>query len=283
MLARLGRSLLHLFSPHPANNHRPGLLEPSLLSVLAIVILLTNSGVRIFAQVRGGVLGYASDITVNEVLAQTNQRRLDAGLPALKPDDQLADAARRKAADMFTFNYWAHVNPQNNRQPWYFFDAVGYQYRYAGENLGRDFSTTAPLVQAWIDSPTHRDNLLSSRYLDTGIAVVNGNLQGIDTTLAVQLFGSRQNPSVVPQVSAASSDNQTPEAQTIKQSEISPLDISKSIALSTLILIAIVILLDSFLVWRRRTHRLAGRNWAHLLFVTGLIILIAGLQRGLIK
>lgn len=299
MLVRLRRSLLHLFSPHPANNHRPRLLEPSLLSVLAIVILLTNSGVRIFAQVRGGVLGYASDITVQDVLTQTNQRRLDAGLPALKPDDRLADAARRKAADMFTFNYWAHVNPQNNRQPWYFFDAVNYQYRYAGENLGRDFPTTAPLVQAWIDSPTHRDNLFSSRYLDTGIAVVNGNLQGVDTTLVVQLFGARQNPSAIPQVSAATSNNQTPEVQTVGQSDslkpevrqskisnlptLSPLDISKSIALSTLVLIAAVIIIDSFLVWRRRTRRLAGRNWAHLLFVTGLIILIAGLQRGIIK
>lgn len=317
MLVRLYKSLLHLLTPHPANNHRPRLLEPSLLSALAIVILLTNSGVRIFAQVTGGILGFASDITVNDVLNLTNQHRLDAGLPALKPDDRLADAARRKAADMFTFNYWAHVNPQNNREPWYFFDAVNYQYRYAGENLGRDFAATAPLVQAWIDSPTHRDNLLSSRYLDTGIAVVNGNLQGVDTTLVVQLFGSRQPSAAVPQVSAATSDiqkSQPPSAeinsnQTIDKSDkpesdlsdlsiirssadladhqptfsVSPLDISKSLALSTLILIAAVILIDSFLVWRRRTRRLSGRNWAHLLFVTGLIILIAGLQRGIIK
>ena len=300
MLARLYKSLLHLFTPHPANNHRPRLLEPSLLSTLAIFILLANSGVKIFAQVQGGILGYASDITVEQILTLTNQHRLDAGLPALKLDDRLADAARRKAADMFTFNYWAHVNPQNNRQPWYFFDVVGYQYRYAGENLGRDFGTTAPLVQAWIDSPTHRDNLLSSRYQDTGIAVVNGTLQGIDTTLVVQLFGTHQNPAAIPQVSAASSDNQTSDVQTVGQSDspksevrslqdssyqlpFSPLDISKSIALSTLVLIAAVILIDSFLVWRRRTRRLAGRNWAHLLFITGLIILIASLQKGLIN
>jgi len=314
MLARLHKSLLHLFTPHPANNHRPRLLEPSLLSVLAAIILVTNSGVRIFAQVTGGILGYASDITVEQVLTLTNQRRLDAGLPSLKLDDRLADAARRKAADMFTFNYWAHANPQNNREPWYFFDAANYQYRYAGENLGRDFGTTSPLVQAWIDSPSHRDNLLSSRYRDTGIAVVNGNLQGVDTTLVVQLFGTLQNPAALPQVSAASNiqksqpssaeigSNQTTDKSDksdlsdlsiIRSSadladrqptySVSPFDISRSIALSTLALIAVVIIIDSFLVWRRRTHRLAGRNWAHLLFVTGLIILIAGLQRGLIN
>jgi hypothetical protein len=311
MLARLYKSLIHLFTPHPANNHRPRLLEPSLLSALAIFILVANSSVKIFAQVRGGILGYASDITVEQVLDLTNRRRLDAGLPVLNLDNRLADAARRKAADMFAFNYWAHVNPQNNRQPWYFFDAVNYQYRFAGENLARDFGTTVPLVQAWIDSPTHRENLLSSRYRDTGIAVVNGILQGIDTTLVVQLFGTLQNPAAVPQVSAASNDQNTQNTQNtqiagkseiqqvgnsdnpaLRQSNLSgspsfpifsPLDISKSIALSTLILIAAVILIDSFLVWRRRTHRLAGRNWAHLLFVTGIIILIAGLQKGLIK
>ncbi|EKD57736.1 MAG: hypothetical protein ACD_57C00163G0001, partial [uncultured bacterium] len=84
MLARLYKSLLHLFTPHPANNHRPRLLEPSLLSTLAIFILLANSGVKIFAQVQGGILGYASDITVEQILTLTNQHRLDAGLPALK-------------------------------------------------------------------------------------------------------------------------------------------------------------------------------------------------------
>ncbi len=314
MLARLARSCLHLLSPHPANNHRPKLLHPAMLSALAALMILTNSGLKIFAQVTGGILGYASDITVEQILTLTNQRRLDAGLPALKLDDRLADAARRKAGDMFTFNYWAHVNPQNNREPWYFFDAAGYQYRYAGENLGRDFGTTSPLVQAWIDSTTHRENLLSSRYRDTGIAVVNDTLQGVETTLVVQLFGTLQNPSAIPQVSAASNiqKSQPPSAeigsnQTTDKSDksdlsdlsiirssadladhqpiysVSPFDISRSLALSTLVLIAAVILIDSFLVWRRRTHRLAGRNWAHLLFVTGIIILIAGLQKGLIK
>ncbi len=296
MLALILRSCLHLLTPHPANNHRPKLLHPAMLSALAALMILTNSGLKIFAQVTGGILGYASDITVQQVLNLTNQRRADAGLPALKLDGRLADAARRKAADMFTFNYWAHVNPQNNREPWYFFDAAGYQYRYAGENLARDFGATSPLVQAWIDSPTHRDNLLSSRYQDTGIAVVNGTLEGIETTLVVQLFGTLQNPSAIPRVSAASNitseNSENSEIPALRQSDLSgspsipifsPLDISKSIALSTLVLIAAVIIIDSFLVWRRRTHRLAGRNWAHLLFVTGLIILIAGLQRGLIN
>ena len=305
MLAHLLYTLRHLFLPHESNNHRAKILYPRSLAVLAIVVMLANSSLPTLALVRGGVLGYASDITIQQVLAQTNQRRIDSSLPALAIDDTLADAARRKASDMFTFDYWAHVNPRNGTQPWYFFDAVGYKYRYAGENLARDFATTPPMVQAWIDSPTHRDNLLSPHYEDTGIAVVNGKLGGIETTLVVQLFGSKQSALTIPkigsalQVQAAGISNNSPDSTTpaphptaIPQASrieqptrllISPLTVSKSVALSTFGLLAAVLLIDSIIVWRRHTHRLTGRNWAHLLFISGVMVIIGTFAQGVIR
>lgn len=309
MLAHLFKTLRHLFIPHESNNHRPKVLYPRSLATLAVVIMLANSSLPSIASVRGGVLGYASDITVQEVLDQTNQRRIDSGLSALKIDQSLSDAARRKASDMFTFDYWAHVNPKNGTEPWYFFDAVSYKYRYAGENLARDFATTPPMVQAWIDSPSHRENLLSPHYVDTGISVVNGTLGGVETTLVVQLFGSKQTALTAPklgsaaQVQAAGISNQpevsvtpaphptaAPAAISSSQNSavparlfLSPLDISKSVALSTLGLLAVVLIVDSLIVWHRRTHRLAGRNWAHLLFIVGLMIVVGTLSGGVIR
>ena len=316
MLAQLIHTLRHLFTPRSSNNHRPKLLYPKSLAVLAGIVVLANAGIQSFAQVTGGVLGYASDITVQQVLEQTNQERINSGLSPLDLSDQLSDAARRKAADMFTFDYWAHNNPQNGTQPWYFFDAVGYKYSFAGENLARDFATTTPMVQAWIDSKTHKDNLLSTKYHDTGIAVINGRLKGIDTTLVVQLFGTRQNQAAIPQVSTANTGSENSEnsagqiagkseIQKAENSEIpalrqsdlssfpsfpknyalhfSPLDISKSVALSTLFLIALVIAIDSVIIWRRKTRRLAGRNWAHLLFISVLIVVVGILNQGVIK
>lgn len=309
MFVHLLKTLRHLFTPHESNNHRPKVLYPRSLAALAVVVMLANSSLPSLALVRGGVLGYASDITVQEVLDQTNQRRIDNGLPALKIDQSLSDAARRKASDMFTSDYWAHVNPKNGTQPWYFFDAVGYKYRYAGENLARDFATTPPMVQAWIDSPSHRENLLSSHYVDTGIAVVNGALGGVETTLVVQLFGAKQSALVVPRLGAAAqvqaagipdqpeisvtpiphptaapmAVSSTQEANLPTRLLLSPLDISKSVALSTLGLLAVVLVVDSLLVWRRHTHRLAGRNWAHLSFIVGLMVVVGTLSGGIIR
>lgn len=308
MLAHLFRTLRHLFLPHESNNHRPKILYPKSLVVLALIVAAANASLPSFAMVHGGVLGYASDITIQQVLDETNQRRSSNGLSELTINNILSDAARRKASDMFTFDYWAHVNPKNGTEPWRFFDAVGYTYRYAGENLARDFGTTPPMVQAWMDSPTHRENLLSSHYVDTGIAVVNGTLGGIETTLVVQLFGARQSGVAVPklgaatQVQAAESTSEPPIAVTLiphptivqesarvidsvgaSSTLVSPLLVLKSVSLSILSLLATVLVIDAIIVWRRRTHRLVGRNWAHLLFISGIILLIGTMAGGAIR
>lgn len=319
MLAHFIHTIRHLFLPHHTNNHRAKLLHPHSLVALSALVFGLNYAVSVFAQVSGGVLGYASDITVEQVLEKTNGRRKEHGLPELSLNNRLSDAARRKGSDMFTFDYWAHTNPQNGTDPWYFFDAVGYQYRFAGENLARDFATTDPMVQAWMDSTTHRDNLLSPRYRETGISVVNGTLGGIETTLVVQLFGTEQQVVVAPQVSATStqhppeiaqtlsvskgekpettsSDQSTQQSETLSQQgrrgetvteisaaaqpRLSPLDISKSISLGVMILVGTVLIVDSIVIWRRRTSRLTGRNWAHLVFLGGLLLVVATLGQG---
>lgn len=285
MLAHLIYLLRRLFTPHHTNNHRPKILHPNSLAVLALVVIGFNAGIGQIAGISGGILGYASNITETQVLEQTNLRRLEAGLQQFQLNNSLSDAARRKAADMFAFNYWAHTNPNNGTEPWFFFDAAGYNYRYAGENLARDFAATSPMVQAWIDSPTHRDNLLSTRYQDTGIAVVNGVLNGVETTLVVQLFGTKKQVAVVPQVSATSTGlPEVSESQNKVPSPIfSPFDVSKSLALATLFLISAVLIVDSVIIWRRKTHRLAGRNWAHLMFLIGLIGVVGTLSQGVIR
>lgn len=144
-----------------------------------------------FANLFPGVLGFASNITAKDVFESTNAQRLKAGLPPLRWDDTLAAAAARKAQDMFAKGYWAHVAP-DGVTPWSFVLKSGYDYLYAGENLAKDFQLSDDVVNAWAASPSHRENLLSSRYQDMGLAVVNGVLNGFETTLVVQFFGERQ-------------------------------------------------------------------------------------------
>ncbi len=173
------------FIPTEGNNHKPYLLSKIAIVVYSIILLLANSF--------GGILGigeaYASTISPTNVINLTNQERKAAGLHNLASNAKLSAAALAKANDMFEKQYWDHFGP-NGETPWQFIRAAGYSYVYAGENLGKGFKTTEGLVEAWMASPTHRENILSGNYNDIGVAVVEGVLLGKQTILVVQMFGS---------------------------------------------------------------------------------------------
>lgn len=202
----------HLFRPGHSNNHRSRLLHPEWLVVLVLLVVgvaCTSVVAQRYSGQIGFVLGYASDITTDQVLVLTNQERAKSGLAALSLNGKLSSAASAKAADMFAKQYWAHVSP-TGAEPWDFIVAAGYSYRVAGENLARDFNHTTDMVQAWMSSPTHRANIMNSRYTEIGLAVVNGTLDGVETTLVVQMFGA---PAVAaPQLAQAPPVNEAPAA-----------------------------------------------------------------------
>lgn len=182
--------LHHLFIPRESNNHRSKLLHHQSL-LLIIVFLLTGLFFSSYIQ-RGypSVLGISANISVQDLLDQTNQKRKENGLAPLTLSSQLTSAAQQKASHMFANNYWAHVAPDGTT-PWVFIKNAGYDYLYAGENLARGFTTAPEVVNAWMASPTHRENLLSPNYKDIGFAVQTGTLTGSETILVVQEFGSR--------------------------------------------------------------------------------------------
>jgi len=113
-------------------------------------------------------------------------------------DSRLNASALAKAQNMFAEDYWAHVSP-SGIQPWYWFTQAGYTYQYAGENLAKDFDTSAGAMDGWMNSPGHRANILNVNYLDVGFAVVNGTLTGSQTTLVVAHYGQNvAAPAVAP-------------------------------------------------------------------------------------
>ncbi len=192
MLDYIRNSIAHLFHPRRSNNHRSVFLHPETLLALAFAALIFAGGLNLYERTRygmGSILGYASDISVGDVISLTNQERAKSGLAPLQANTRLSAAALAKGQDMFNNQYWAHTSPQG-REPWDFMRDAGYVYRVAGENLARDFSTTPAMVSAWMASPTHRANIMNSRYNEIGIAVINGTLEGVETTLVVQMFGS---------------------------------------------------------------------------------------------
>lgn len=204
-------TLLHLFHPRRSNNHRPRVLHPEMLLFLLGMATLVAVAIPQLPRLTprlGAVLGFSSSIQVNEVVAYTNQKRAQQGLPLLVVNETLNQAAQAKGAHMFAQQYWAHTAPDGT-QPWAFFRQVRYNYSVAGENLARDFSTTDEMVQAWMNSPTHKANILNRKYQEIGVAVVNGELNGVETTVVVQLFGTPYTLERQPAVAAAetSQDN----------------------------------------------------------------------------
>jgi uncharacterized protein YkwD len=133
----------------------------------------------------------ASTYTATDVIKATNNERTKRGLPELKQNQLLMNASRNKANDMATNNYFAHISPINGRKWSSFIREAGYDYIEAGENLANGFDNLDELVKAWMDSPTHRENILNTGVDETGLAVREGVLDGYETIFVVQTFGKR--------------------------------------------------------------------------------------------
>jgi uncharacterized protein YkwD len=132
-----------------------------------------------------------SAINPEDFLNETNSARVAAGLPPLQLNQELSSAAAAKAQDMVTLGYWDHFRPSDQKAPWDFITEAGYHYHYAGENLARGFKTAHGITEAWLASPSHRANLLSTHYTEVGFASqVETTSNGEKILLSVQLFGA---------------------------------------------------------------------------------------------
>jgi uncharacterized protein YkwD len=277
----------HFFIPQKRNNHRATLLKPQFLLLLVGFYLLNQSVIKFISLTKPGVLGYSSEITAQKVFDQTNAQRQANGVPPLKYSSILSESATKKAQDMFANNYWAHTSPSGTT-PWDFFKAVGYQYSVAGENLARDFYDTESLIKAWMDSPTHRENMLNSRYQEIGIGVVNGTLGGVKTTLVVQHFGTplnglantgSQDTSIPQSVSATNKSQVLSETQT---KYVSPLLLNKIIGLIIFLVIIGTLFIDGYLTLKNNTHRLTGSSIGHIGFLLVILLFMLVSQQGTI-
>lgn len=184
----LKRLLKHSFVPHRGNAYRPHALRHKALSVYSIGL--------IFSQLLLGATVYSGPSVVKadaaalqkNIIVHTNTERTNNNLDTLIENETLDKAAENKLSNMFQENYWDHTGPKGETA-WDFISATGYQYQLAGENLARGFSSSNDTVKAWMASPSHRSNILNSRFKEIGVAVGSGKINGNTTTVIVQFFG----------------------------------------------------------------------------------------------
>lgn len=138
---------------------------------------------------RGPLTGSGGDLTTDGVFLWTNRHRADAGRRALARNASLDRAAELKLREMFELQYFDHVSP-DGEGPADKASRAGYAYIAIGENLALgNYADDEALVRAWMDSPGHRENILSTSFTELGVAVGRGNFEGHATWLAVQMFG----------------------------------------------------------------------------------------------
>lgn len=186
--------LQHLCTPKKTNNHKPRLLHVEGLLVLTGIVVMSLLAVTSASRPHGAlpaILGFSTSIQADQVVSSTNAVRQQNGLSSLRVNTQLVAAALSKGNNMCAEQYWAHVSPKG-LTPWVFMKNAGYKYSVAGENLARDFADTSTMVGAWMASPTHKANILNTKYSEIGVAVIQCSLLGSDTAVVVQMFGTQQ-------------------------------------------------------------------------------------------
>jgi len=116
------------------------------------------------------------------MLNAINAQREKAGLAGTVPSELLSQVAKMRSQDMAGRNYFSHTTPEGTTVI-NLLQAQGIQSTAMGEILGRtngpDEQSVSLVVRGFMNSPAHRDNVLSDRYtyIGVGSAVGPGNMK----------------------------------------------------------------------------------------------------------
>jgi len=162
-------------------------------------------------------------LTRQGIISSTNSQRGENNLPPLVASTKLHAAAMKKVQDMFLKQYFAHVSP-DGRQASDLASDQNYEYIAIGENLALgNFENDKILVQAWMDSPGHRANILDRRFREIGVAAARGIYEGRTTWLAVQIFALPKSPCPPPSESSKNRIDSNEKTLDYMQNEITRL------------------------------------------------------------
>ncbi|MFL0584588.1 CAP domain-containing protein [Solibacillus silvestris] len=106
-----------------------------------------------------------------QVIDLTNAERAKEGLKPLEMHSPLMEVAQAKSEDMAKNNYFSHTSPTYG-SPFDQIKSAGISYRSAGENIAQGQRTPQQVVQAWMESPGHRQNIMNANYTHIGVGFV---------------------------------------------------------------------------------------------------------------
>ncbi|MFB1082235.1 S-layer homology domain-containing protein [Jeotgalibacillus sp. JSM ZJ347] len=142
---------------------------------------------RVFELNGGGPPVVEENPVAEEMLDQINEIRRANGLSSLQIADDAQNVAQLKAEDMMENQYFSHNSPRYG-SPFDMLREFNVSYRAAGENIAGGQSSVTEVMNAWMNSPGHRANMLNESYTHVGIGYAEG---GTYRTYYVQIFLGR--------------------------------------------------------------------------------------------
>ena len=177
-----------------------------------LILLVGGLFMNIWMPLKGtspATLAYATEMSQSGLLSATNTQRANNGAGGLSLNGQLNAAAQAKANDMVARDYWSHNTP-DGQEPWVFIDAQGYGYTKAGENLAYGFSSSGATVTGWMNSPSHRANMLDTAFSEVGFGFANsanfvgdGNMTVVVAMYGAPVLGASTAPAPAPEPTPA--------------------------------------------------------------------------------
>lgn len=183
------KDLFDSFVPHADNDYKPHFFRMKSFLILLAAILLLGLLTVFLQRTIIEKSDYLAAVISSAIVDLTNTDRRVNNLAHLDVNPLLERAAQMKADDMAKNSYFAHTSPAGVT-PWHWFKEAGYAFAYAGENLAIRFSDSVDVERAWMNSPTHRANILNSHFTEIGIGIAQGVYDGQPTVFVVQMFGA---------------------------------------------------------------------------------------------
>lgn len=176
------------FVPGPHNDHQPHILRKRAVFFILGFVLIVEV---LFLIQMLWVIPYTdffSSVLSNVLVDLANTDRQDNNVFALQTSPVLEKAAKAKAEDMAQSGYFSHTSPAG-KTPWEWLVEAGYSYKYAGENLAVNFFDSVDIERAWMNSASHKKNILNSNFTEIGIGTATGIYKNREAIFVVQFFG----------------------------------------------------------------------------------------------
>jgi uncharacterized protein YkwD len=174
-----------------------GLSRHAVALIAALALLLPAPAAGACKNAGAAPESAAKRVLVRATLCLLNAQRARRGLGAVRLNDDLSTAARGHSRAMVSKRFFSHTSPDGTT----FLDrikATGYLSGARSWNVGENIaygsgslSTPRAISRAWMKSPGHRANILSSAFRSIGVGIASGTPVGRDGGTYTTDFGRR--------------------------------------------------------------------------------------------